>query len=310
MIRLFSLIMFLLVLAAGAASARPQQPDGQVVFDDGELRIVSSLPITSEQTERLSKSYRDAYSFARRFCPLPAITPTAPITLHILNAQELSAQLPNAFAACSGPDDIWMGPPALNPNEPRFQLALAHESTHLLHKRAGARLPSFLEEGVAKTIGHRYLLMLNEPTPESRLWLKQSYKLAAMVNSEFAQQTITQVRLDKSVANHALDENTGQLYVEFLQNKVNGKGLQNVIMRINGMIAEMPRNLRKGTPQWTLAYQKAFRHHMGLTVADANNQFLRYLDQTQNDPSARLEQTIWEQNEHKRETHVGNMVGP
>lgn len=290
---LVSLSLLLTVsLQCSAQNQRSRdEQSAPVVFNNDTIQIISDVPITKSQAQRISAIFDESYAFALHESPLPdRVQHDRLITVHILPP----GQLGSSYAACQGLNEIRLNPDALHPDLDRLGLGLAHECTHLIHHRAGASLPRFLEEGVAKTIGYRYLLKCRTITKGGEEYWEGANRSVSKISANFAEHVLED-DIAKSRNQHftGKDEYTGELYFEFLRSRLNGSGVNNALVRMNKLIEYMPPGLQPNTADWWDAYHDAFARFYDTSVEDANKQFLAYMIRTEGNPKMRLNHTIF-----------------
>ena len=156
---------------------------------------------------------------------------------------------------------------------------LAHELTHIqdLRQLKGNRLPSFMLEGRALTIGKAYRTFLGQ---EPNSYDQQMAGSAMRFSAAQAEQLLNEYR-GKGWNNQAI----GTVLVEYMRTKWNGSGVPDINMRLSRMIEIMAAGA-----EFEAAFEKEFKAS-AMAVGGA---FMKHLDATQSDPRARLQGTIWQ----------------
>jgi hypothetical protein len=77
----------------------------------------------------------------------------------------------------------------------------------------------------------------------------------------------------------------GAIFLEFLRCRLNGTGYPDAHPRSARMIT----NMGQGS-----GFKVAFQKEFGTTVEDAQAQFVKFIAETQNDPTERLKGTVYE----------------
>ena len=163
-------------------------------------------------------------------------------------------------------------------DDPLSEGTLAHELAHIqdLRQLRGKRLPSFMLEGRALTIGQAYRLHVGQKSGD---YDRQMARSAATFTDEQAMELLENYR-GHGWNNQAI----GTLVVEYMRVKWNG-GIANVNPRLSRMIE----GIATGR-EFELAFQDEFK-----ASADAFAEaFTGFLRSTQNNPQLRLQGTMWQ----------------
>ena len=164
-------------------------------------------------------------------------------------------------------------------DKPLSEGTLAHELTHIqdLRQLKGKRLPSFMLEGRALTIGKAYRTFLGQ---EPNGYNQQMAGSAMRFTSGQAEQLLNEYR-GQGWNNQAI----GTVLVEFMRTRWNGNGIAEINVRLSRMIEIMAAGAE---------FEPAFEKEFGVSALVVGEAFLKHLDATQSDPRARLQGTIWQ----------------
>lgn len=214
-------------------------------------------------------------------------------------------KMQGAAAVTVGPDDVFIGSKALNPDPVQFGGVLAHELTHLLHNRMGGHLPRFLEEGFAGCVQYRYILEAGRTTAESLKQMRRSYNFTTGVDARLARHVVDDVIAGFGGDNQKpqginKDEVTGQLFVEFLRTRLMQHGAPQVFEKLSAIISALPKDLKVKSPDYMPQFTSQFEQQFGVPWPQAKGEFVAYIRRTENKPRRRLQGTIWEANPFNR----------
>lgn len=155
---------------------------------------------------------------------------------------------------------------------------LAHELTHIQDARQlkGGKIPSFIAEGRALTNGHNYRMSLGQKDN------KYDYQMAssALKYSSADADTILGEFYDTGWDMEAI----GTFLVEYMRTKWHGTGIPNVHPQLSRMIEHISTGVDA---------EAAFAHQFGKPFSELQASFMKYLDDTKQDPAVRLQGTIW-----------------
>lgn len=163
-------------------------------------------------------------------------------------------------------------------DNPLSEGTLAHELTHIQDARQlrGRRLPSFIAEGRALTIGHAYRMALGQ---ERNNYDGRMAASAATFTANDAGKLLRDYE-GGGWDNQAI----GTALVEYMRTKWNG-GMRGVNTRLSRMAERM------GDGD---GFDSAFKKEFGIPFGDLRRSYMKHLDDTKNDAGARLDGTIWE----------------
>jgi hypothetical protein len=163
-------------------------------------------------------------------------------------------------------------------DNPLSEGTLAHELTHIqdLRQLRGKRLPSFMLEGRALTIGQAYRLHIGQQPGD---YDRQMARSAANFTSEQAVQL-----LDNYNAHGWDNQAIGTVVVEYIRAQWKG-GIPDVNPRLSRMIERIATGRE---------FEAAFQDEFGVSAEAFGDAFFGYLRSTQNNPQARLKGTMWQ----------------
>jgi len=163
-------------------------------------------------------------------------------------------------------------------DNPLSEGTLAHELTHIqdLRQLRGKRLPSFMLEGRALTIGQAYRLHVGQKLGD---YDRQMARSAAIYTPEQA------MALLNNYHGHGWNNQAiGTVVVEYMRARWNG-GIPDINPRLSHMIERIA-----GGREFEMAFQDEFK-----ASADAFAEaFTNFLQATQNNPQQRLQGTMWQ----------------
>lgn len=280
---------------AAAGTTKPSAAPGtmQQAAPGGPGASANAVPEAQQQVFRL---FVDAFKFAlSKNAPNPqdaqAIAMGMRVTL--VGANHKQAHL---GALCTGKDEMLIATVKRSPNE--MGGILARESTHAQHLRLGGLLPVFLEEGTAHDVGNSYRLHLGLKDNADIASLKQRANALAAITPADAKQA-----LDHSTGSGAdqsnkkliqLNQEVGELFVEYLRNHLTGKGFPDTLERISMIVKQLPKEEKRSDAKWVKDFDSSFKMAFGPSFAEAKAEFLKYIEQTNGKPKLRLDKTKYE----------------
>lgn len=261
------LLSVFLAVAAGAETFRPQ-----CASDDGFLQVYADHAVDRARCAAIAGRVLRAYAFS---AGQSSWRDPNPLWAKPLRFRLLEGSL-KVLGYAEGPNLMVMRDSYLD--DPLSEGTLAHELTHIqdLRQLRGGKLPGFLLEGRALTIGRAYRASLGQP---------ENHYDRRMAGSA--------VRFTSGEAGRLLGEYRGQgwsyqaagtFLVEYMRAKWNGTGVPDVQSRLARVIEAMAGGA---------GFETAFRQEFATSFAALRRSFLQYLDDTRDDPQARLHGTIW-----------------
>lgn len=262
-----------LLFAAFAAEAGDEQFELKCVADGGFLQVYSDHPVDQARCKAIAERALKAYTFISRQAAWkePGILRAKPLQFRLLGGAL------KVLGYAKGPDLMVMRDSYLD--EPLSEGTLAHELTHIqdLRQLQGRRLPSFMLEGRALTIGNAYRMSLGQ---EPNSYDNQMAGSAIRFTASQAEELLSEYR-GQGWNNQAI----GTVLVEYMRTKWNGKGVPDIQPRLSRMIETMAKG-----DEFEAAFQKEF----GTTALSLGEAFANHLNATKDDPRARLQGTIWQ----------------
>lgn len=270
----YGLLLIGLVCAANAFSAQgPAAYPLRCQSGDGFLRIVSDRELDAARckshVERVLKAYAfvtDAASWKDR-----GLLTAQPLTFALLGDPALKvlgyAQGPNLMVM----KDAYM-------DNPLSEGTLAHELAHIQDFRQlrGQRMPSFMFEGRALTLGQAYRVHVGQGLGD---YDRQMARSAVAFTPEGALALLENYR-GRGWNNQAV----GTVLVEYMRVRWNG-GTRDINARLSRMIERIAEGR-----EFEMAFQDEFK-----ASADAFAEaFMGYLRTTQHNPAERLRGTMWQ----------------
>lgn len=261
-----------LLSAALAVQAEAASFELQCVSDDKFLRIHADHAVDPARCAAIAERVLKAHAFSGKQSSWrnPKLLWAKPLQFRLLGGSL------KVLGYAEGPDLMVMRDDYLD--NPLSEGTLAHELTHIqdLRQLRGSKLPSFLLEGRALTIGHDYRMSLGQPENEYDRRMAGS---ALRFTSKNAEELLKEYR-GKGWDNQAI----GTVLVEYMRTKWNGAGLPDVQSRLARAIETMAEGA---------GFEAAFQKEFGAAFAALRKSFMKHLDDTKDDPRARLQGTIW-----------------
>jgi len=182
----------------------------------------------------------------------------------------------NVLGYAKGPNLMVMKDSYLD--KPLSEGTLAHELTHIQDFRQlrGKRMPSFMFEGRALTIGHAYRMHVGQRPGD---YDRQMARSAAGFTAERAM-----VLLDNERGHGWDNQAIGTVVVEYMRAQWKG-GVADIHARLSRMIERIAAGR---------AFEQAFADEFGVSAEAFAETFATFLNSTQNDPQRRLRGTIWQ----------------
>ena len=240
--------------------------------DDGFLQILSDRELDAGRCKSHVARVMRAFAFVTEAAAWKdrGLLSAQPLRFSVLGDPALKvlgyAQGPNLMVM----KDAYM-------DNPLSEGTLAHELAHIQDFRQlrGQRMPSFMFEGRALTIGQAYRVHIGQPLGD---YDRQMARSAAAFTPEQAIALLENYR-GRGWDNQAI----GTVVVEYMRVRWNG-GIKDITPRLSRMIERIAAGR-----EFDLAFQDEFK-----ASADAFAEaFMGFLRATQNDPKERLRGTMW-----------------
>ena len=245
----------------------------QCVSDDKFLQIYSDHAVDQARCQSIASRVLKAFAFISKEAAWvnPGILRANPLQFRLLGGNL------KVLGYAQGPNLMVMKDDYLD--KPLSEGTLAHELTHIqdLRQLKGKRLPSFMLEGRALTIGKAYRTFLGQ---EPNSYDQQMAGSAVRFSAAQAEELLNEYR-GQGWNNQAI----GTVLVEYMRTKWNGSGVPNINSRLSRMIEIMA-----GGAEFEAAFQKEF----GATAVAVGEAFIKHLEDTKGDRRARLQGTIWQ----------------
>jgi len=163
-----------------------------------------------------------------------------------------------------------------------------HEFEHVLMARLGASggiLPAYLSEGIACCVGIHYVL---ESQMGSKALQSQALKLAQARASDAVDIFQNYVRpqdlaIFRDQGKGFLAEHLGGLFIQFLANRTCGSP-ENFFIQWGNFAFELGQ---------TKDLNREFKKHFGISLEKAQQDFTKYINETENNPQARFANTAY-----------------
>lgn len=186
-------------------------------------------------------------------------------------------------------------------DNPLSEGTLAHELTHIQDFRQlrGKRMPSFMFEGRALTIGQAYRLHIGQAVGD---YDRQMARSVVSFTPERAMQLL------ENYAGRGWDNQAiGTVVVEYLRVHWKG-GINDISAKLSSMIERIAAGRE---------FELAFQDEFGESAEKFADTFMSFLRATQNNPKQRLQGTMWQSvsidsppasQAQPHDTYVGDMV--
>ncbi len=262
-----------LLFAAFTARAGDEQFELKCVAAGEFLQVYSDHPVDQARCKAIAERALKAYAF---IAAKAAWKDQGILRAHPLQFRLLGGDL-KVLGYAKGPNLMVMRDSYLD--ESLSEGTLAHELTHIqdLRQLQGRRLPSFMLEGRALTIGNAYRMSLGQ---EPNSYDHQMAGSAMRFTASQAEELLNEYR-GQGWNNQAI----GTVLVEYMRTKWNGKGVPDIQARLSRMIETMAKG-----DEFEAAFQKEF----GTAAQALAEAFASHLNATKDDPRARLQGTIWQ----------------
>lgn len=254
--------------------AQPKAEDFDLAYtsEDKFLEIYTDHPVDPARCKAISERVLKAYDFvaSQEGWHDNKILRAKPLQFRLLGGNL------KVLGYAQGPNLMVMRDTYLD--DPLSEGTLAHELTHIQDARQlkGAKMPSYLSEGRALTIGHAYRMALGQ---EHNGYDNQMAGSALHYTAPQAEELLSEYR-GRGWDNQAV----GTVLVEYMRTRWNG-GVPNINPKLSEMIEKMAGGLE---------FEAAFQKEFGSTYLSMGESFLKFLTDTQSNPQVRLENTIWQ----------------
>ena len=266
------LLGFLYVSNASSAE-NPANFPVRCKSDDGFLLILSDRELDAARCKAHVARVLKAFTFVtgKSAWKDPGLLTAQPLKFSVLGDPAL-----RVLGYAAGPNVMVMKDAYMD--DPLSEGTLAHELVHIqdLRQLRGKRLPSFMLEGRALTIGQAYRLNIGQKPGD---YDRQMARSAATFTSAKA------MTLLENYHGHGWDNQAiGTVVVEYMRVKWNG-GIPDVIPRLSRMIERIAAGRD---------FDSAFQDEFKASADSFAEAFTAFLNTTQNNPQQRLQGTMWQ----------------
>lgn len=261
---------------------------GYEIYEDAQVRVVSDARVPAAEGRTLAHRIKRAYAWDERKEKWKNPAPLrAQLTVEVLspdNFARLTGDRTGSIAGVTTGPNLFVVPRrVLDGTRAADEDTIAHELAHVQDFReAGARLdavPIYLQEGKAYVLGDQY------PASEG-LTDRHKATVAATLGRLTAHDVQTVLSYFRTAADEGRDpqfvyygEITGALFVEWLKRRQ-----PDAVPRLAQAIADTGRGA---------GFDAAFRAQFGMSVATAEDAFVRFIAATEGRPTERLKGTIY-----------------
>ena len=265
---------FLLAGIAPAASlANEANFTVQCKSDDGFLHVYSDHPVDAARCKAIAARALKAYAFVT---DRAAWKDRGLLTGKPLEFALVGDDAHNVLGYAKGPNLMVMKDSYMD--SPLSEGTLAHELTHIqdIRQLQGKKLPSFMFEGRALTIGQAYRLNVGQAPGN---YDRDMARSAVGFTAEQA------MKLLDNYGAHGWDNQAiGTVVVEYMRAKWNG-GIAEITPRLSRMIERIAAGRE---------FDQAFQDEFGATAEAFADAFMGHLRATQGNPKQRLAGTMWQ----------------
>ena len=241
--------------------------------DDGFLQIQSDRDLDPARCKSHVARVLRAFAFVteRAAWKDRSLLTARPLKFTVLGDATLKV-----LGYAQGPDLMVMKDAYMD--NPLSEGTLAHELTHIQDFRQlrGKRMPSFMFEGRALTIGQAYRIHVGQAPGD---YDRQMARSAAGFTAEQAMELLENYR-GHGWNNQAI----GTVVVEYIRARWKGG-----IADINSRLSRMIERIAAGR-----VFEQAFQEEFGESADAFADAFAGFLRATQNDPKQRLQGTMWQ----------------
>lgn len=261
------------VLVPAAAAANDASYTVRCQSEDRFLQVYAAHAIDAARCKAVLERVLRSFAFVAERA---AWKDRRPLTVRPLQFALVGDSATRLLGYAQGPDLMVMKDTYLD--QPLSEGTLAHELAHIQDFRQlrGKRLPSFLLEGRALTIGQAYREHLGQPPGD---YDSQMARSAAGFTAEKAMELLENYR------GHGWDNQAiGTVVVQYMQAQWQG-GIADVIPRLSRMVERIAAGRE---------FEQAFEDEFGVSAEAFAEAFADYLRATQGDPKRRLQGTMWQ----------------
>ena len=262
---------------------------GYEIYEDAQVRVVSDRPVSVAAGRALANRIDRAYKWDARKEKWRDPAPLRPqVTVEVLSSAAFSNftgdRTGSIAGVTTGPNLFVMPDRVLRDVSAADENTIAHELAHVQDFREAGRgleqVPIYLQEGKAYVLGDQYPATLGRRDDHLATVAKTLGKLTA----HDAQTVLAHFRVasdeQRSTAFTYYGEITGALFVEWLRTRK----ASDAIPRLAQAVAATGR----GT-----SFEAAFRAQFGMSLAAAEDSFVRFIAATEGKPRERLKGTIY-----------------
>lgn len=262
-----------LALAPAAWGAREEDYTLQCRSGDRVLEVYAAHRVDPARCAAIAARVMKAFAFVAESA---AWRDRSLLTARPLQFALVGDDAINVLGYAKGPNLMVMKDSYLD--KPLSEGTLAHELAHIQDFRQlrGKRMPSFMFEGRALTIGHAYRMHVGQPPGD---YDRQMARSAAGFTAEQAMEL-----LDNYGAHGWNNQAIGTVVVEFIRTRWKG-GIADVTPRLSRMIERIATGRE---------FEQAFQDEFGASAEAFAEAFAEFLRTTQNDPQRRLQGTMWQ----------------
>ncbi len=271
----------------------------QVIYDDGRVRVVSDEALPRATAVALAHKVERFYDWDARQehwkNPRPL---AAPLTVAAVSREQFTAVTGDPTGSVggftTGPNLFVVPADSLARRSADDDVVVAHELAHVQDFReAGSRLnrvPIYLQEGKAYLLGDQGA-MTGGVEPRN---VEDVSRALSRITGEDAQSVMQGFRRAADEGIWGRDgfygETIGALYVEFLRLHFQG-GHADAIPRLADTITAVGQGA---------GYESAFKQRFGASSKETEQAFVRWVQQTEGRPEARLGGTIYDPQRSRR----------
>jgi hypothetical protein len=256
-----------------------------VDFEDQQVRVVSDRPISRAEAKGLAARVELAWANDDHVQKWDDKRPLrSQLTVAVLSAQaftRLTGDTTGSIAGVTTGKNLFVVPErVLHGTSQEDEDTIAHELAHVQDFReagdAMESIPTYLEEGKATVLGDAWGADDERLASATRLMASLSADDAAYLLRNFRRASAESRPPNFVFAG----ETTGALFVEFLATHVK----KDALVRLCDAIEATGHGTR---------FTTAFRQSFGMSLTEAEQRFIRFIADTEGDPSRRLAGTLY-----------------